>query len=97
LIALGDTIMQNWMTQDSFSRRCREETDRHYHAIDKLVSDLGVPTEEVTRYYFAILEVLKKDITVRAFLPLLASIRVKKQLLRRRSADISVPPLCLVD
>jgi uncharacterized protein (DUF2236 family) len=85
------------MTQDSFSRRCREETDRHYRAIDKLVSDLGVPTEEVTRYYFAILEELKRDITARAFLLLLASIRVKERLLRQRSADIPVRPLCRVD
>jgi hypothetical protein len=85
--------MQNMLGPDSFSNRCYEDSDRHCRAIEKIACDLGVPPEEVTRNYFAILEELKRDITVRAFLPLLTSIRVEERLLRQRSADIPVCPL----
>ncbi len=82
--------MQNWMGPDSFSSRCYEDSDRHCRAIDKLACDLGIPAEEVTRSYYAALEELKKDITVRAFLPLIVSIRVKERLLRQQRTDLPV-------
>ncbi len=89
--------MQNWMGPDSFSSRSYEDSDRHCRAIDKLVCDLGIPAEEVTRSYYAVLEELQKDITVRAFLPLVVSIRVKELLLRQRRSDMPVRSSCCVD
>lgn len=75
--------MQN-RTAGSSARRYRDDTDRHDRAIDKLVRDLGAPAEEVARYYYAVLEELKKDLAVRAFLPLLASVRVTERLSGRQ-------------
>jgi hypothetical protein len=81
--------MQNRMTPD-FLRRHYEDTDRHVRAIDKLVLDLGAPAEEVARCYHAVLEELKKDIAVRAFLPLLVSMRVQERLSQEQRSDMPV-------
>ena len=60
------------------------DNDIHVRAIDRLVYELGVPSEEVNRIYREHLEEMKKDITVRAFLPVLVSSAVKERLLQQR-------------
>jgi hypothetical protein len=57
-----------------------KDNDSHVHAIDKLVQELGIPAEEVNRSYREVLDELKKDVNVTAFLPVLASIGVKERL-----------------
>jgi hypothetical protein len=57
-----------------------KEYGQHARAIQKLVQELGVPVEEVNRLYREILDVLKKDAKVRAFLPILVSRIVKDRL-----------------
>ena len=57
-----------------------KDKDSHVHAIDKLVQELGIPAEEVNRSYREVLDELKKDVNVTAFLPVLASIGVKERL-----------------
>jgi len=59
-----------------------KEFGQHARAIQKLVQELGVPVEEVSRSYCEILEALKKDAKVRAFLPILVSRIVKERLHR---------------
>ena len=72
--------MQNPITV----RRTREVYDKnnyqHVHAIDRLVNELGIPAEEVNRSYREILDELKKDVKVKAFLPILVSQGVKERL-----------------
>ena len=61
----------------------KKEYDQHARAIQKLAQELGVPVEEVNRQYREILEVLKKEAKVRAFLPILVSRSVKERLRQR--------------
>ncbi|HTP04252.1 MAG TPA: DUF3562 domain-containing protein [Nitrospirota bacterium] len=61
----------------------KKEYDQHARAIQKLAQELGVPVEEVNRPYREILEVLKKEAKVRAFLPILVSRSVKERLRQR--------------
>jgi uncharacterized protein (DUF2126 family) len=60
-----------------------KEYDQHARAIQKLAQELGVPVEEVNRSYREILEVLKREAKVRAFLPILVSRSVKEKLRQR--------------
>jgi hypothetical protein len=60
-----------------------KEYGQHARAIQKLAQELGVPVEEVNRSYWEILEVLKKEAKVRAFLPILVSRNVKERLRQR--------------
>jgi transcription initiation factor TFIIIB Brf1 subunit/transcription initiation factor TFIIB len=60
------------------------DNDLHVRAIDRLVHELGISAEEVNRMYREVLEELKKDIKVKAFLPILASRGVKERLLQQR-------------
>jgi transcription initiation factor TFIIIB Brf1 subunit/transcription initiation factor TFIIB len=60
-----------------------KEYGQHARAIQKLAQELGVPVEEVNRSYREILDVLKKDAKVRAFLPILVSRSVKERLRQR--------------
>jgi len=60
------------------------DNDQHVRAIDKLVYELEMPAEVVNRSYREVLEELKKDIKVKAFLPLLVSRSVKERLLQQR-------------
>jgi hypothetical protein len=60
-----------------------KEHDQHARAIQKLVQELGVPVEEVNRSYREILDELKKDAKVKAFLPILVSRIVKERLQHR--------------
>jgi hypothetical protein len=72
--------MQNHITV----RRTREvydkNNDQHIYAIDRLVNELGIPAEEVNQSYREILDELKKDVKVKAFLPILVSQGVKERL-----------------
>jgi hypothetical protein len=69
---------------DTSRLRYNTDNDLHVRAIDSLVHELGVPAEEVNRSYREVLDELKKDITVRAFLPVLVSSAVKERLLQQR-------------
>jgi flagellar biosynthesis protein FlhB len=60
-----------------------KEYGHHARAIQKLAQELGVPVEEVNRSYREILEVLKKEAKVSAFLPILVSRNVKERLRQR--------------
>ena len=60
-----------------------KEYGQHERAIQKLVQELGVPVEEVNRSYNEILELLKKEAKVRAFLPVIVSRLVKERLRHR--------------
>jgi Protein of unknown function (DUF3562) len=59
------------------------DNDQHVQAIDRLVHELGMPAEVVNRSYREVLEELKKDIKVKAFLPILVSKGVKERFLRQ--------------
>lgn len=58
--------------------------DLHVRAIDRLAHELGVPAEEVNRVYREHLEEMKKNIKVKAFLPVLVSRAVKDRLSGQR-------------
>jgi hypothetical protein len=60
------------------------DNDVHVRAIDRLVSELRIPAEEVNRSYREVLEELNKEIKVKAFLPILVSRVVKDRLLQHR-------------
>lgn len=60
------------------------DNDEHVRAIDRLVSELGMPAEEINQSYREVLEELKKEIKVKAFLPILVSRVVKGRLLQNR-------------
>ncbi len=60
--------------------RNEKERDQHARAIQRLAQELDFPAEEIARSYTEILEVLKKDATVRTFLPILVSRFVKERL-----------------
>jgi hypothetical protein len=80
----GETIMQT-RTAVSLSHPLYDtDNDLHVRAIDRLVHELGVPADEINRIYREHLEEMKKDITVKTFLPILVSIAVKDRLLRQR-------------
>jgi hypothetical protein len=72
--------MQKQIVTDPFEQHYDKDNDQHVFAIDRLVHELGVPAEEVNRSYREILEELKKDVSVRAFLPILVSMGVKERL-----------------
>ncbi len=65
------------------SDRSEKERDLHARAIQRLARELDFPAEEIARSYTEILEVLKKDSKVRAFLPILVSRFVKERLQHR--------------
>lgn len=76
--------MKNHMATDLFRQGYNKENDQHVRAIDRLVHELGMPAEVVNRSYREVLEELNKNITVKAFLPLLVSRDVKERLLQQR-------------
>jgi hypothetical protein len=59
------------------------DNDQHVRAIDRLVNELGMRAENVNRCYREVLEELKKDAKVKAFLPILVSMGVKERLQQR--------------
>jgi hypothetical protein len=61
-----------------------KDIEPHVRAIDRLVHELGMPAEEVNKSYREVLEELKKDIKMKAFLPVLVSRVVKQRLLKQK-------------
>jgi hypothetical protein len=57
-----------------------KEVDQHSRAIQKLAQELQLPTDEIRQYYMSVLDVLKKEAKIRAFLPVLVSRSVKERL-----------------
>lgn len=76
--------MANHTAADPSRHSYNMDNDLHVRAIDRLVHELGISAEEVNRMYREVLEELKKDIKVKAFLPILASRGVKERLLQQR-------------
>lgn len=76
--------MADHTAADPSRRSYNKDNDLHVHAIDKLVHELGIPAEEVNRSYREVLDELKKDVKVKTFLPVLASIGVKERLSQQR-------------
>jgi hypothetical protein len=60
-----------------------KEMVMHHRAIQKLIDELEVPAEAVSRSYREILDVLNKDAKVRVFLPILVSREVRARLLHK--------------
>ena len=81
--------MQKQIMSDLSRQTYDQDNNQHVFAIDGLVHELGLPAEEVNSSYREILEELKHDISVRGFLPILVSIRVKKRLTGLTYGDIS--------
>lgn len=76
--------MQNQTEVDTSQHIYDKDNELHVRAIDRLVHELGISAEEVNRSYREVLEDLKKDIKVKAFLPILVSRAVKERLLRHQ-------------
>ena len=74
--------MQKQIASATSRRNCEKDNDQHVFAIDRLVHELGIPAEEVNKSYREILEEIKNDVSVKAFLPILVSICVKQRLTR---------------
>ena len=72
--------MQRGNVLDLLQRKYDTDNDQHIFAIDRLVHELGIPAEEVNRSYREILEELRKDFSMKSFLPILVSMRVKQRL-----------------
>jgi transcription initiation factor TFIIIB Brf1 subunit/transcription initiation factor TFIIB len=72
--------MNNQITSCRSREVYDKNNDQHVHAIDRLVNELGIPAEEVNQSYREILDELKKDVKVKAFLPILVSQEVKERL-----------------
>jgi len=79
--------MGNEVRPESSRQLFDNDNDQHVRAIDKLVRELGVPAEEVSRSYREILEELRKNARVKAFLPVLVSRGVKERLRQRRASS----------
>jgi uncharacterized protein DUF3562 len=76
--------MQNQMAKVQSRYNYDNENDQHVRAIDRLVHELGMPAEDVNRFYREVLEDLKKDTKMKPFLPVLVSLSVKERLRQRR-------------
>jgi hypothetical protein len=74
----------NQTSVDTSRLRYNRDNDPHVRAVDRLVHELGISAEEVNRAYREVLDELKKDIKVTAFLPILVSSVVKERLLQQR-------------
>ncbi|HUJ16711.1 MAG TPA: hypothetical protein VL197_01855 [Nitrospirota bacterium] len=72
--------MQNQMAPGATREIYDKNNEQHVHAIDGLVYELGIPAEEVNRSYREILDELKKDVKVKAFLPFVVCQGVKERL-----------------
>ena len=76
--------METRTAVDTSRLRYDTDNDLHVRAIDRLVHELGISAEEVNRTYRELLEEQKKDVTVKAFLPILVSSAVKERLTQQR-------------
>ncbi len=76
--------MQNQTGGEDSRHIFENENEQHVRAIDRLVQELGISAEDVNKSYREVLEELRKDIKVKAFLPILVSRVVKQRLLQHR-------------
>jgi hypothetical protein len=60
-----------------------QEKEAHLRAIERLARELDMPVQDVQQSYTEILEALKKNATIKAFLPVLVSRGVKERLRHR--------------
>ncbi len=81
--------MSNELRQESSRQSFDNDSDQHIRAIDKLVRELGVPAEEVTRSYREILDELRKDARVKVFLPVLVSRSVRERFGQKRASSLN--------
>jgi len=70
--------MQKWSSDSSLSDL--QEHELHERAIERLARELNLPVPDVQRSYHEVLNDLKKDATIKTFLPLLVSKNVKERL-----------------
>jgi Protein of unknown function (DUF3562) len=75
-----EIVMHKGSTMPSGVLSDEKEFDQHSRAIQKLAQELQLPTDEVRQYYMAVLDILKKEAKIRAFLPVLVSRSVKERL-----------------
>ncbi len=57
-----------------------QESELHERAIEQLARELNLPVSEVQKPYHEALNSLKKDATIKAFLPVLVCRSVKERL-----------------
>jgi hypothetical protein len=57
-----------------------KESDLNAAAVQRLAQELGLPVDAVQRTYEEVLEKMKKEATIRTFLPIFASRQVREQL-----------------
>ncbi len=76
--------MQNQTAGEAEHLRYDNENEQHAREIDRLVLELRISAEEVNKSYREVLEELKKDIKVKAYLPILVSRVVKRRLLQHK-------------
>ncbi len=74
--------MQKQIIENASHLRYENENEQHVRAIDMLVQELGISAEVVNKSYREVLEEMRKDIKVKAFLPILVSRVVKQRLLQ---------------
>jgi uncharacterized protein (DUF2126 family) len=55
-----------------------KESDLHANAVQRLARELGLPVDVVQRTYGEVLEKLKEEARIRAFLPIFVSRHVKE-------------------
>ncbi len=75
--------MKNYAAVNTSQYSYDKDNEQHVRAIDKLVLELRIPAEVVNKSYREVLEELKKDIKVKAYLPILVSRVVKQRLLQQ--------------
>ncbi len=71
---------KNSISSDSLTEF--QESEVHARAIERLAQELNLPVQEVQRSYSEVLNTLKRDATIKVFLPVLVSKCVKERLHR---------------
>jgi len=74
--------MQQKQSISSDSLTELQESELHARAIERLAEELNLPVQEVQRSYSEVLKTLKRDATIKVFLPVLVSRSVKERLRR---------------
>jgi hypothetical protein len=57
-----------------------KEPDLNANAVQRLAQELGLPVDAVQQTYEEVLEKMKKEATIRTFLPIFVSRHVREQL-----------------
>jgi len=71
---------KEWISSDSLIER--QESAVHARAVERLAQELNLPVQEVQQSYTEVLNTLKRDATIKVFLPVLVSRCVKERLRR---------------